>query len=88
MRHLVAFGVISKPVTLEVKRKLLSRVRLCDMDPPGSSVHGIFQARILQWVAISVTLRREEITAPLKLLICSNWSKEIENDSLNVLEVC
>ena len=29
---------------------------LCDpMDdgPPGSSVHGIFQARILQWVAIS-----------------------------------
>ena len=29
---------------------------LCDsMDcsPPGSSVHGIFQARILKWVAIS-----------------------------------
>ena len=29
---------------------------LCDsMDcsPPGSSVHGIFQARILEWVAIS-----------------------------------
>ena len=33
----------------------LSRVRLCDpMDcgPPGSSVHGILQARILEWVAI------------------------------------
>ena len=32
------------------------RVRLCDpMDcsPLGSSVHGIFQARILEWVAIS-----------------------------------
>ena len=31
---------------------VLSRVRLCDpMDysPPGSSVHGIFQARILEW---------------------------------------
>ena len=29
---------------------------LCDpMDcsPPGSSIHGIFQARILEWVAIS-----------------------------------
>ena len=25
----------------------------CTGDPPGSSVHGIFQARILQWVAIS-----------------------------------
>ena len=32
-----------------------SRVRLCDpMDctPPGSSVHGILQARILEWVAM------------------------------------
>ena len=37
-----------------------SRVRLCDpMDysPPGFSVHGIFQARILQWVAISFSRR-------------------------------
>ena len=37
------------------------RLTLCDpMDynPPGSSVHGIFQARILEWVAISVGLPR------------------------------
>ena len=36
--------------------QLLSCVRLCDsMDcsPPGSCVHGIPQARILEWVAIS-----------------------------------
>ena len=26
-----------------------------DYSPPGSSVHGIFQARILEWVAISYT---------------------------------
>ena len=26
---------------------------LMDCTPPGSSVHGIFQARILEWVAIS-----------------------------------
>ena len=25
---------------------------LCDCSPPGSSVHGIFQARILEWVTI------------------------------------
>ena len=34
----------------------LSHVRLCspiDCSPPGSSVHGISQARILEWVAIS-----------------------------------
>ena len=34
-----------------------SRVRLCatprDGSPPGSSVPGIFQARTLEWVAIS-----------------------------------
>ena len=36
--------------------QLLSQVWLCDLidgSPPGSSVDGIFQARILQWVAIS-----------------------------------
>ena len=34
---------------------VLSRVWLCDpmgCSPPGSSVHGISQARILEWVAI------------------------------------
>ena len=38
------------------KVKLLSRVWLCepmDCSLPGSSVHGIFQARVLEWVAIS-----------------------------------
>ena len=40
----------------ESEVKLLSPSRLCDpmgCSPPGSSVHGIFQARILEWVAIS-----------------------------------
>ena len=39
-----------------LKVRSLSRVRLCDpMDCslPRSSVHGIFQARVLEWVAIS-----------------------------------
>ena len=38
------------------KVKSLSCVQLCDpvdCSPPGSSVHGILQARILEWVAIS-----------------------------------
>ena len=40
----------------KVKVKLLSRVRLydpMDCNLSGSSVHGIFQARVLEWVAIS-----------------------------------
>ena len=39
--------------------KLLQCPTLCDdMDcsPPGSSVHGILQARILEWAAISCFL--------------------------------
>ena len=39
-----------------MKVKLLSRVQLSDpMDCglPGSSIHGIFQARVLEWGAIA-----------------------------------
>ena len=44
--------------------QLLCRVRLCDpMDdsPPGSSVQGILQARVLEWVAISLSKRNYEL---------------------------
>ena len=40
-----------------MKVKSLSRVRLLatpmDCSLPGSSVHGVFQARVLEWVAIA-----------------------------------
>ena len=41
---------------MTVKVKLLSlsdSLRPVDCSPPGSSVHGILQARLLEWVAIS-----------------------------------
>jgi len=44
------------PTGKHVEVKSLSRVRLCnpmDCSLPGSSIHWIFQARILEWVAIS-----------------------------------
>ena len=49
---------IYMPVFIQVKVKVksLSLVRLCDpMDysPPGSSIHGVSQAEVLEWVAIS-----------------------------------
>ena len=44
-------------VFIEVKVKSLSHVRLFAIPwivaPSGSSIHGISQARILEWVAIS-----------------------------------
>ena len=38
-----------------VVTQLLNHIRLCepmDYSPPGSSVRGILQARILEWVAM------------------------------------
>ena len=49
-------GVAEWGKTERLKVKSLSHVRLCnpmDSSLPGSFVHGIFQARILEWVAIS-----------------------------------
>ena len=44
----------------KVKVKLLSRVLILsdpmDCSLPGSSVHGSFQARVLEWVAIVLTI--------------------------------
>ena len=49
-----------KDITFETNKPnivcLVTKSRLCyptDCSPPGSSVHGISQARILAWVAIS-----------------------------------
>ena len=33
-----------------------------DCSPPGSSVHGIFQARVLEWGAIAFSKKKEEDT--------------------------
>ena len=53
----VMYGCESWTITKYVCAKLLQLcLTLCnpmDCNPPGFSVHGIFQARILEWVAIS-----------------------------------
>ena len=64
---MVALGFVSSTCQCTSKRCTVLRLRLdaqscptlCDpMDcsPPGSSVHGIFQARMLEWVAISFSI--------------------------------
>ena len=49
-------SITSSALYAYVHVQLLSQLRLCntmDYSPPGSSVHGISQARILEWVAVS-----------------------------------
>ena len=62
----------------------LSRVRLCDpMDssPPGSSVHRILQARILDWAAIPFS----SITKYLRHLACLLYLQRMSSDSVFLL---
>ena len=51
----VQAGTIFRPHLLKVYECAQSHLTLRPMDciPPGSSVHGISQAKILEWVAIS-----------------------------------
>ena len=69
-----------------------SRVQLCnpiDCNPPGSSVHGILQARILEWVAMpssrGSSRPRDQTQVPCALAgrffnTSATW--EADNDSL------
>ena len=45
----------------------LSSVRYF-VTPPGSSVHGIFQARILEWVAISFSRNQTRDQTPVSCI--------------------
>ena len=38
-----------------------------DCSPPGSSIHGIFQARVLEWVAIAFSVSRASHTQRISL---------------------
>ena len=40
---------------LSITKSCLTLCESMDCDPPGSSVHGISQARILEWAAISLS---------------------------------
>ena len=50
-----------------------------DWSLPGSSVHGIFQVRVLEWVAILPSLRKTSVSAlltmskPLTVWTTTNW---------------
>ena len=46
-------AIVNNVVVVLVAKSCLTLCNLVDCSPPGSSVHGISQARILEWVAIS-----------------------------------
>jgi len=55
--------------TAAAAKSLQSCLTLCnpiDRSPPGSSVHGIFQARVLEWIAIAFS---DICSLPILILI-------------------
>ena len=48
---------------------------LMDCSPPGSSVHGIFQARILEWVAMSFSKSRVRFSYLLDTMLGAEGTK-------------
>ena len=78
---------VTEKATLLMCVCVLSSVWLCDLTDcrlPGSSVHGIFQARILEWLAISLSrwsswprdqtrISRTSCTGRRVLYYCATW---------------
>ena len=60
--------------------KLLSRIPTLsdpmDCSLPGSSIHGIFLARVLEWVAIDMTLMAESEEELKSLLVEAPLERE------------
>ena len=57
----------------EVAQSCLTLIDPMDGSPPGSSVHGIFQARVLEWGAIAFSggdLNGKEIRKRANICIC------------------
>ena len=52
---------------------------------PGSPVHGIFQARILKWVAISLKVKSESEVAQACLTLCDPVDCSLSGSSIYVI---
>ena len=50
----------------EVVQLCLTLLDPMDCSPPGSSIHGIFQARVLEWGAIALSVLQSYITTKKK----------------------
>ena len=84
VRSLWQDELIENPTSVSAK-SLQSCLTLCDpvdCSPPGSSVHGILQARRLEWVAMSSS---RGSSGPPALQVVSLWSEPPGKPLLNNL---
>jgi len=66
-------------VCVSVAQSCLTPCDPIDCNPPGSSVHGILQAKVLEWVAISFTI---QLPVCVCVCVCVCVSHSVVSDSL------
>ena len=57
----------------EVTQSCLTPSNPMDCSPPGSSIHGIFQARVLEWVAIAFS----EVYSQIRYFLSHQWISKL-----------
>ena len=68
----------------EVSQSCLTLSYPMDCSLPGSSIHGIFQARVLEWGAIAFSAYRHEIL----FNTCINFNNKLKLSLILCLSVC
>ena len=63
----------------EVAQSCLTLSNPMDCSPPGSSIHGIFQARVLEWGAIAFSAHHDKET---HLVLKTHRHPEIESEDM------
>ena len=78
--HIVLYAAVAA-------KSLQSYPTLCDPidgSPPDSSVHGILQARILEWVAISFSLNNISLICSLNQKIINRYSPHFADGEIEI----
>ena len=74
----------------EVTQSCLTLCNPMDCSPPGFSIHGIFQARVLEWVAISSSTREFHCLL-IQVILMSLWNffyNQIPDAVLCQINIC
>ena len=67
----------------EVAQSCLTLSNPMDCSLPGSSVHGIFQARVLEWGAIAFSILWSQLWTYIRVQAITKRRKSLENVPVN-----
>ena len=68
----------------EVPQSCLTLCNPMECSLPGSSVHGILKARVLEWGAMLILKKKRDFKSRIQVLTLINWKKESKLNSKQV----